>query len=219
MSSGRRPVRLCVRDCVSVHTVQIRCNKEFLVAVSNSYLLCELVWAERHRPHCRDSLWQESSACVDSRPSGATVSVFDLHSHCRLFCVLGLAEREALDTPWMSCALPPLKDQVSLFKAEGALCNPTATTSQITLRRARRKSATEMESDTGNVLVLRVQGELYYFVICVYSCCEEQQVVDIFSRAQHIYHVCVTFMLDELYAMNNKNVTKCPHLISLSNTP
>lgn len=128
MSRRRRPVRLCVRDCVSVHTDQIRCNnKEFLVAVSASYLLCEPVCAERFS----DSAWQESSACVDSRPSGATATRFDLDSHCRLFCVLGLAERQALDTPWTSrgthfCALPPLKDQVSLFKAEGALCNPTA---------------------------------------------------------------------------------------------
>ncbi len=98
--------------------------------------------AERHRPHGSNSVWQESSTCVDSRPSGAMAACFDLDSHCRLFCVLGLAEREALDTPWTSrgthfCALPPLEDQVSLFKAEGALRNPTATTSQITLHRAR----------------------------------------------------------------------------------
>ncbi len=113
-------------------------------------LLWESVCAERFS----DSAWQESSAYVDSRPSGATAARFDLDSHCRLFCVLGLAECEALDTPWTSrgthfCALPPLKDQVSLFKAEGALCNPTATTSQITFHRARHKSATVLEDWNG----------------------------------------------------------------------
>lgn len=146
MSSGRRPVRLCVRDCVSVHTsVHIRCNKTVFGGGRCSYLLWELVWAERHKPQGRDSLWQESSACVDSRPSGATGAGFDLHSHCRLFCVLGLLSARHQIHLECPVPLPPLKDQVSLFKAEGALWNPTATTSKITLRCARHKSATELE--------------------------------------------------------------------------
>lgn len=146
MSSGRRPVRLCVRDCVSVHTsVHIRCNKTVFGGGRCSYLLWELVWAERHKPQGRDSLWQESSACVDSRPSGATGAGFDLHSHCRLFRVLGLLSARHQIHLECPVPLPPLKDQVSLFKAEGALWNPTATTSKITLRCARHKSATELE--------------------------------------------------------------------------
>jgi len=213
MIGGRRPVRLCVLDCVSAHTsVHIQCNKTVFSGGRSSYPSCELVWADRHRPHGRDSLWQESSACVDSRPSGPTLAGFDLRSHCRLLCILGLLSarhRIHLECP---VPLPPLKDQVSLFKAEGALWNPTATTSQITLRCARHKSATELEdwneSDTGNVLVSRVQGELYYFVICVCSCCEEQQVEDVYSRAQHVYQAWVRFMFDELYAVNKIN-TNC----------
>lgn len=95
--------------------------KQFLVLVEVA--TCCASWfeqkdtghmAEIHSDRRAQHVW-------DSRPSGATGAGFDLHSHCRLFCVLGLLSarhRIHLECP---VPLPPLKDQVSLFKAEGAL--------------------------------------------------------------------------------------------------
>lgn len=92
----------CCKNCYQFNELKIQSslsslNKEILVSVSSSYLLRKLVCTERHHA----ATWQQFSLTGELSMCGqqATVAVFDLYSNCRLFCVLGLAEHEALDTP------------------------------------------------------------------------------------------------------------------------